>query len=155
MISKEYGEVEDGIPKIPKPQVLKDADEKFLESLPMKYKAQALRLKETARIISEDPEFWKKLPEDYYGRRKYLTKLPGVGNKIADCVLAYGLGDGRAVPVDTHILRISRELYNLEGSYDEIGDFFRRRYGEYAALAQLYLYALSRTPNVLRDKSAL
>jgi len=155
MISKEYGEVEDGIPKIPRPEVLKDADEKFLESLPMKYKAQALRLKETARIISEDPEFWKKLPEDYYARRKYLTKLPGVGNKIADCVLAYGLGDGRAVPVDTHILRISRELYNLGGSYDEIGDFFRRRYGEYAALAQLYLYALSRTPNVLRDKSAL
>jgi len=155
MISKEYGEFEDGIPKIPKPEVLKDADEKFLEKLPMKYKAQAFRLKETAKILSEDPDFWKKLPEDYYERRKYLTKLPGVGNKIADCVLAYGLGDGRAVPVDTHIMRISKELYNLDGSYDEIGEFYRRRYGEYAALAQLYLYALSRTPNVLRGKSAL
>ncbi len=155
MLSKEYGEFEDGIPKIPKPEALKDADYRFLETLPMKYKAQALRLKETSKIISNDPEFWKRLPEDYYERRKYLMKLPGVGKKIADCVLAYGLGDGRAVPVDTHILRISKELYKIEGSYDEIGEFYRRRYGEYAALAQLYLYALSRTPNVLRNKTAL
>lgn len=161
ILSKEYGEIEDGIPKFPKPEVLKDADDEFLQTLPLKYKAQALRIKEVARILYENPDFWNKLPDDYYQRRKYLTQLPGVGNKIADCVLAYGLGDGRAVPLDTHMLKVSKNFYGLEytslteKTYNEIGDFYRRRYGNLSALAQLYLYSYSRTPNVLRNKTAL
>ncbi len=158
MLCREYGEVADGVPLFPQPEVLKDAEDGFLETLPMRYKTQALRLKEVAKILYENPDFWKNLPEDYYERRKYLKRLPGVGNKIADCVLAYGLNDGRAVPLDTHMLKITKRFYGLNyGSltdrvYNELGDFYRKRYGNLASLAQLYLYALSRKPNVLRKK---
>ncbi len=161
MLCKEYGDAVDGIHLFPKPEVLKDADERFLKKLPLRYEIQSLRLKEVARIIYENPDFWDKLPDDYYSRREYLKKLPGVGNKIADCVLAYGLGDGRAVPLDTHMLKISKKFYSLEYKsltnkvYNELGDFYRRRYGELSALAQSYLYSLSRVPNVLRKKSTL
>jgi endonuclease III len=41
--------------------------------------------------------------------REYLKKLPGVGNKTANCVLLFALGKP-ALPVDTHIYRVSGRL---------------------------------------------
>ena len=41
--------------------------------------------------------------------RNWLTQLPGVGNKTANCVLLFALGKP-ALPVDTHIFRISKRL---------------------------------------------
>jgi endonuclease-3 len=41
--------------------------------------------------------------------RRYLTSLPGVGPKTAACVLAFSLGRP-ALPVDTHVYRVSRRL---------------------------------------------
>lgn len=38
-----------------------------------------------------------------------LLKLPGVGRKVANCVLVYGFGE-KAIPVDTHVHRISNRL---------------------------------------------
>jgi len=158
ILARALGEEGDGLPLYPTPESLAEAPNDLLRSLPVRYEAQAFRLREVARILRDDPHFWNRIPDDYYERRKYLTRLPGVGNKIADCVLAYGLGDGRAVPVDTHILKISRKFYGFEVKgksltervYNAIGDFYRERYGNLAALAQLYLYALSRKPNVRR-----
>ena len=158
ILARELGEDGGGLPLYPTPERLAEAPDELLRSLPVRYEVQAFRLREVARIIQDNPNFWDEMPQDYYARRRYLTRLPGVGNKIADCILAYGLGDGRAVPVDTHILKISRKFYGFEVKgksltervYNAIGDFYRKRYGEMAALAQLYLYALSRKPNVRR-----
>jgi endonuclease III len=41
--------------------------------------------------------------------REWLIKLPGVGNKTANCVLLFALGKP-ALPVDTHIFRVSKRL---------------------------------------------
>ncbi len=41
--------------------------------------------------------------------RAYLTSLPGVGPKTASVVLAFALGRD-AIPVDTHVHRVSRRL---------------------------------------------
>ena len=158
LLAKGLGEDGGGLPLYPTPERLAEAPDGLLRSLPVRYEVQAFRLREVARIIRDNPGFWEEMPQDYYARRRYLTRLPGVGNKIADCVLAYGLGDGRAVPVDTHILKISRKFYGFEVKgksltervYNAIGNFYRERYGDMAALAQLYLYALSRRPNAAR-----
>ncbi|NPB04212.1 MAG: hypothetical protein GXO39_07360 [Thermotogae bacterium] len=152
LLAKEYGDDTDLLPLYPTPQALANSDTEFLKNLPVRYEVQAFRLREVARMIHGNPHFWDDLPQDYYGRRRYLRVLPGVGNKIADCILAYGFGDGRAVPIDTHILRISKEYYGFNPKsenltnrlYDAIGDFYRERYGDLSALAQLYLYALAR-----------
>ena len=39
-----------------------------------------------------------------------LTSLPGVGRKVADCVALFSLDRHHVVAVDTHILRLSKEL---------------------------------------------
>jgi endonuclease-3 len=41
--------------------------------------------------------------------RAYLTSLPGIGPKTAAVVLSFALGRD-ALPVDTHVLRVSRRL---------------------------------------------
>lgn len=67
------------------------------------YRMKAPRIKEIARIISND--FKGKVPDDM----EALLSLPGVGRKTANCVLAYGFGRD-AIAVDTHVHRISNRL---------------------------------------------
>lgn len=42
-------------------------------------------------------------------QREMLVKLPGVGRKVADCVLLFSLGRSEIVPVDTHMAQIAAE----------------------------------------------
>lgn len=67
------------------------------------YRIKAPRVKEIARIISND--FKGKVPDDM----DMLLSLPGVGRKTANCVLVYGFGKD-AIAVDTHVHRISNRL---------------------------------------------
>ena len=52
-------------------------------------------------------DFLKKLPLDE--ARDWLTQLPGVGTKTANCVFLFSLGRP-ALPVDTHIYRVAMRL---------------------------------------------
>ena len=71
-----------------------------------------------------------------------LTRLRGVGAKIADCVCAFALGKDQAVPVDTHVFQVTRDRYmpELRGKsltdalYARIAPFWRRQFGPYAGL---------------------
>ncbi len=67
------------------------------------YNVKSERVKEVAGIIKE--EYDGVVPEDF----DPLMELPGVGRKTANCVLVYGFGEP-AVPVDTHVHRISNRL---------------------------------------------
>ncbi len=67
------------------------------------YRMKAPRVKEIARIISND--FKGRVPDSMDA----LLSLPGVGRKTANCVLVYGFGKD-AVAVDTHVHRISNRL---------------------------------------------
>jgi len=66
------------------------------------YKVKAKRLKELARKLVED--YNSQIPLDF----DELLKLPGIGRKSANVVLAYsGIP---AIPVDTHVHRIANRL---------------------------------------------
>ncbi len=67
------------------------------------YKVKAERIKEVSRIIAE--KYNNKVPDNI----EELLKLPGVGRKTANCVLVYGYNK-HAIPVDTHVHRISNRL---------------------------------------------
>jgi endonuclease-3 len=67
------------------------------------YKVKAKRIKEISRIIVE--KFGGKVP----GRMDELLSLPGVGRKTANCVLVFAYRQP-AIPVDTHVHRISNRL---------------------------------------------
>ena len=88
------------------PQDISSANIEILEKLVHKsgfYKVKAARIKEVSRIISED--YLGKVPVDF----NELISLPGVGAKTANCVLVYAFNIP-AIPVDTHVHRISNRL---------------------------------------------
>lgn len=67
------------------------------------YHVKAKRIIEVASII--DSKYSGKVPQTL----DKLVELPGVGRKTANCVLVYAF-DKPAIPVDTHVHRISNRL---------------------------------------------
>lgn len=68
------------------------------------YHSKAKHLKEMAEILVE--KYDGQIPQD----KKLLVKLPGVGEKTANVVLADGYGIP-AIAVDTHVARISKRFH--------------------------------------------
>jgi N-glycosylase/DNA lyase len=74
-----------------------------------------------------------------------LTKLPGVGPKVAACVALFGFGRLESFPVDTWIEQILVEGYALKGwKRTTLERFGRAHYGAAAGLAQQFLFAAAR-----------
>lgn len=79
--------------------------------------------------------------------KEKLMELPGIGPKVANCFLLYGLGITEAVPVDVWIHRIVSKLYfkDKKISKGEVENFLKDKYGKWAGYAQLYLYDFARS----------
>ena len=72
-------------------------------------------------------------------------KLSGVGNKVADCVLLFGLSHYEGFPVDVWIKRIMEYCYfQKEMPNAVISDFAKEKFGELGGFAQQYLFYWAR-----------
>jgi N-glycosylase/DNA lyase len=80
-----------------------------------------------------------------------LLELPGVGPKVADCILLYGFGYKKAFPVDVWIGRIVSELYfnGKEIKPTKARIFGIEQFGEYAGYVQLYLFHYARKSGLI------
>lgn len=76
----------------------------------------------------------------YEDLRRELKELPGVGDKVADCVSLFGFGKLEAFPIDIWVERALKRLYGQHGSYSRLRAFATKRFGLYAGYAQEYLY---------------
>ena len=72
--------------------------------------------------------------------REELKALPGVGDKVADCVSLFGFGRLDAFPIDVWMERALKRLYGQEGSYKRLRGFASERFGRFAGYAQEYMY---------------
>ncbi len=100
----------------------------------------------SARYIADRPG-WLKETESlpYAAAKARLLELPGVGEKVADCVLLFGAGKLEAFPVDTWILKAMANRYGLtDWKPAQIVHFGRQHFGPLAGLAQQYLFAYER-----------
>ncbi len=70
--------------------------------------------------------------------RKELMKIKGIGKKVADCIMLFSLGRHSVFPTDVWIKRILSNVYNVNDK--DIESFVCDKYGEYAGIAQQYLY---------------
>ncbi len=79
--------------------------------------------------------------------RSELVKLPGVGRKVADCVLLFAYRRLEVFPVDVWVKRAMARLYPETTSMppERVAEEGERRFGRYAGYAQEYLYWLERT----------
>ena len=73
--------------------------------------------------------------------KEKLMTIHGVGEKVANCVLLFGLGRREAFPVDVWMKRICEEMYfGVDTPKSEIEAFAYDKFGEYAGYAQQYLF---------------
>ena len=74
--------------------------------------------------------------------REHLMRLPGVGEKIANCALLFGLGFQRAFPIDVWIEKALSELYfpTEKPSAAKLRSFAHEYFGPHAGYAQQYLF---------------
>ena len=100
----------------------------------------------TARFLAAHPgwlEETESLP--YPAAKERLCSLPGVGEKVADCVLLFGAGRLEAFPVDVWILKTMARRYELTGWRPaQLAQFGRAHFGPLAGLAQQFLFAWER-----------
>jgi N-glycosylase/DNA lyase len=99
-----------------------------------------------ARRLAAEPGWLEATEHAPYAEAKArLIELPGVGEKVADCVLLFGAGRLEAFPVDTWIVKAMERRYGLAGwKPAQIAHFGRVHFGAQAGLAQQFLFAFER-----------
>lgn len=74
--------------------------------------------------------------------RKTLLEVPGIGEKVFQCILLFGLGRTDSFPVDVWVKRVMEELYyeGEERNKKLIQEDGMRRFGDLSGYAQQYLF---------------
>jgi len=130
----------------PSAQRLASTTESELRACKMGFRAPYLL--ETARAVAGghlDLERLRDFPVEI--AREELVKLPGVGRKIADCVLLFAYGFPSAFPVDVWVIKALQKLYfpRRRASAKRLRHFSETHFGPNAGYAQQYLFHYMRT----------
>jgi N-glycosylase/DNA lyase len=143
----------------PSPQRIARASENQLRGCKLGYRAKNLRA--TAQLVSSgecDLETWSALSDG--DLRTNLCELPGVGVKIANCVMLFAYERLRAFPIDVWIERVLRQHYfprRKKMTAQQLREFSETYFGEHGGYAQQYLFhharITSRKTEVSRDSS--
>jgi N-glycosylase/DNA lyase len=124
------------------PRRLAEASKKELRDCKLGYRVKNLRA--TAQLVSSgqaDLEAWSALADAEL--RKQLCALPGVGPKIANCVMLFAYERLRAFPIDVWIERVLKKHYfsgRRKMSLRRLREFSETHFGEHGGYAQQYLF---------------
>lgn len=113
----------DGFFTFPSAEKLKDLTPEDLSPLRAGFRAKYI-IDASKKVSSGEINFDEILQNDISYGREALQKICGVGPKVAECCLLYGLKKSDAFPVDVWVKRIMAELYKdglPECAYPEIG----------------------------------
>ncbi len=77
--------------------------------------------------------------------REELKRIPGVGPKVADCILLFSMEKHEVYPIDVWVKRVTEHLFlKKEAKVNEIHDYAKGRFGNLAGFAQEYLFYYAR-----------
>lgn len=77
--------------------------------------------------------------------KKKLISIKGIGNKVSDCIILFGLNHTGSFPVDVWIKRIMEYCYfKSEQSISTISAFANNKFGDLGGFAQQYLFFYAR-----------
>jgi len=137
----------------PDPKKLAKASINEITSCGVGYRAKFI--KEAAKIIvlkKIDFDYLKKC--DYQKAKENICQIPGVGGKVADCVLLFSLDKLEAVPLDRWIIRILEKYYSkkfeittktiTEKQYNILHEKIINHFGPFAGYSQQFLFKMER-----------
>lgn len=135
-----YGEKTAGGFLFPKVEKISSLNISQLEPIRSGFRAKYI-LDAAQKVASGEIDFDHIEKLEYSEAKNILMKIHGVGPKVADCVLLYGFHKLEAFPMDVWMKKIMNKFFK-----DKSPDFF----GEFAGIAQQYLYHYTRSnPSIL------
>ncbi len=129
----------------PSPERLAGAHPRTLAMCLLGYRAPHVRA--AARLVADGRLQLDALSRaPLAGARERLLGVPGVGEKVSDCVLLFGLQHTAAFPVDVWVHRAVERLY-FRGRIrrpSQIRSFAEARFGVLAGFSQQHLFCYAR-----------
>ena len=156
-ISKEFGTRVEFQSKefflFPKPEMLAEASIDKIKRCGVGYRAQFIKDAATMVLLKKiDFECLKKC--EYSIAKEKICSVPGVGNKVADCVLLFSLNKLEAFPLDRWMIRILEKYYSdkfqietktiTEKQYNILHEKIVNHFGPFAGYAQQFLFKMER-----------
>ncbi|QLH07589.1 DNA-3-methyladenine glycosylase 2 [Nitrosopumilus ureiphilus] len=137
----------------PKAEKLAKASINEIKSCGVGYRAKFIN--EAAKMIlfkKIDFEFLKNC--NYHETKENIRTIPGVGNKVADCVMLFSLEKLEAFPLDRWMIRVLEKYYSnkfqidtttiTEKQYDVLHEKIVKHFGPYAGYSQQFLFKMER-----------
>jgi len=137
----------------PKPKKLSKVSINEIRNCGVGYRAEFI--KEAANIIfSKKIDFESLKKSNYFETKECICSIPGVGNKVADCIMLFSLNKLEAFPLDRWMIRILEKYFfnkfQLETKtitkkqYDILHEKIVNHFGPYAGYAQQFLFKMER-----------
>jgi N-glycosylase/DNA lyase len=123
----------------PAPEILAEVSEDDLRACGLGFRAKNLRLAAT-EVAEGRIDLAALRDHSTTDVREALCTLPGVGRKVANCVILFAYERLESVPVDVWIARILQAMRRRKGTLEELERFSARRFGHYAGYVQQYLF---------------
>jgi N-glycosylase/DNA lyase len=140
----------------PRADRIAELAEEDLRGCALGYRAKNLLA--TARRVGSGEanlEKWSQLPDE--SLRERLCSLPGVGAKVANCVMLFAYERLRAFPIDVWIERVLRQKYfprRRKVTAAQLRDFCETYFGEHGGYAQQYLFHHARKRAAAPEREA-
>ncbi|MFB1007385.1 MAG: DNA repair protein, partial [Nitrosopumilus sp.] len=137
----------------PKPEKLANASIEEIKKCGVGYRAPFI--KQSAEMVFSKKIDFKYLEKlDYKEAKKNICLIPGVGNKVADCILLFSLNKLEAFPLDTWMIKILEKYYSNEfkietktitqKQYEILHEKIVNYFGPYCGYAQQFLFKMER-----------
>ena len=137
----------------PEPEKIANAPIKEILNCGVGYRAKFI--KEASKIVaSKKIDFERLRKSNYYDAKKEISLIPGIGNKVADCIMLFSLDKLEAFPLDRWMIRILEKYYFneflletktiTEKQYDILHKKIVNHFGPYAGYAQQFLFKMER-----------
>ena len=140
----------------PEPKRLATATLQELQECKLGYRSKYVSASSRA-VASGEIDFDELKKADYLKGKELLLKLPGIGDKVADCVMLFSLEKLDAFPLDTWMLKILQKYYSgnfdvdkkkiSKNGYENIHQNVLNYFGKYAGYSQQFLFKMERDLN--------
>ena len=126
----------------PTPIQLVEAGEQGLRSLGLGFRAPYVD-KATRRVVEKLLDLDELVDMPYDEAKSRLMECPGIGPKIADCIMVFSLEKLEAFPIDVWVRRALAEWYfpgEKTPSNQTLAEWAHEHFGRYGGYSQQYLF---------------
>ncbi len=137
----------------PEPKILASASTQEIKNCGTGYRSNFIIMASEMIYSSKiNFEYLKKC--EYFKAKEIISKVPGIGNKVADCILLFSLDKLEAFPLDRWMIRILEKYYPktfelstksiTHKQYEILHKKIINYFGPYSGYAQQFLFKMER-----------